>query len=276
MAKNTKIEIKRVISAQENGMMPYEILGIKKDATLEEARTAYKKLSLVVHPDRVDEEEKEDAHKAFKSLADAYSRFSKKETNRIYTNTLQERKNETLAKLENGDFSLCKERYGYEQIMSVEELKNLAKANNIAETQLYSDIRGLLQEYDNSSNRLGRYSVALRISGKIGGKASGAILKFKNDMYKLLSPVIKEYENEFGITEFPKKYIEDPSLFDEPANTPESNEPVITPGSNDKPSWAKEKLATLMLKDSEEGDRRVDEHKEDVSKDNHFIVKAKR
>ncbi|XP_026480012.1 J domain-containing protein CG6693-like [Ctenocephalides felis] len=54
----------------------YKILDISKDATPNEVKKAYYKLSLKVHPDRVSEEEKEEATEKFKVLGRIHSLLS--------------------------------------------------------------------------------------------------------------------------------------------------------------------------------------------------------
>ena len=54
----------------------YEVLGVGKNATDEELKKSYHKLSLKYHPDRQvgkSESEKKDAEAKFKEVAEAYS-----------------------------------------------------------------------------------------------------------------------------------------------------------------------------------------------------------
>ena len=48
----------------------YEILGVKNDATADEIRKAYKKLSIKWHPDK-NEKNREKAENKFKSISEA-------------------------------------------------------------------------------------------------------------------------------------------------------------------------------------------------------------
>jgi len=48
----------------------YEILGVKKNASLEEIKRAYRELALRYHPDRVSPEQKKDAEEKFKEISD--------------------------------------------------------------------------------------------------------------------------------------------------------------------------------------------------------------
>eukprot|EP00826_Nyctotherus_ovalis_P027870 TRINITY_DN2184_c0_g1_i3.p1 TRINITY_DN2184_c0_g1~~TRINITY_DN2184_c0_g1_i3.p1 ORF type:complete len:272 (-),score=84.23 TRINITY_DN2184_c0_g1_i3:112-927(-) len=55
----------------------YEVLGVKKDATEEEIKRAYKKLALKWHPDK-NPDNREQAQKNFQEIAEAYSMLSDK------------------------------------------------------------------------------------------------------------------------------------------------------------------------------------------------------
>ena len=63
----------------------YEVLGLKKDATKEEIRKAYKKLALKWHPDKNPENKKE-AEEKFKEIAEAYSVLSDPDKKKEYDN----------------------------------------------------------------------------------------------------------------------------------------------------------------------------------------------
>ncbi|CAH1390675.1 unnamed protein product [Nezara viridula] len=65
----------------------YEVLRIGKKSTPDEVKKAYRKLSLEVHPDRVLEEEKENATEKFKILGKVYSILSDPEKRNVYDET---------------------------------------------------------------------------------------------------------------------------------------------------------------------------------------------
>merc|ERR1711893_346226 len=65
----------------------YQVLKVKKDASDNEVKRAYHKLSLKIHPDRVAENEKEEATKKFQVLGKAYGILSNTETRKIYDET---------------------------------------------------------------------------------------------------------------------------------------------------------------------------------------------
>ncbi len=59
----------------------YEILGIPRDATKEEAKDAYRRLALQYHPDR---NKSPDAEEMFKEISEAYAVLSDDERRREY------------------------------------------------------------------------------------------------------------------------------------------------------------------------------------------------
>ena len=63
----------------------YEVLGVKKDATSDEIRKAYKKLAIKWHPDK-NPDNKEEAEKRFKEISEAYSVLSDAEKKKEYDN----------------------------------------------------------------------------------------------------------------------------------------------------------------------------------------------
>ncbi|KAI5698148.1 dnaJ homolog subfamily C member 9 [Diaphorina citri] len=78
----------------------YEVLNVDKTATPEQIRKAFYKLSLVVHPDRVTEEDKEVATEKFKILGLVHSILSDVEKRKVYdqTGTLEDEDDEAIFK----------------------------------------------------------------------------------------------------------------------------------------------------------------------------------
>ncbi|XP_025829850.1 J domain-containing protein CG6693-like [Agrilus planipennis] len=65
----------------------YDILNIDKTASQQEIKKAYYKLSLSVHPDRVEESEKAYATEKFKILGKIHSILQDKEKRKVYDDT---------------------------------------------------------------------------------------------------------------------------------------------------------------------------------------------
>ncbi|MFA5115018.1 MAG: molecular chaperone DnaJ [Candidatus Omnitrophota bacterium] len=62
----------------------YEILGVKKSASLDEIRKAYRELALRYHPDRVPAEQKKEAEEKFKEISESYAVLSDSQKRALY------------------------------------------------------------------------------------------------------------------------------------------------------------------------------------------------
>jgi len=62
----------------------YEILGVKKNVTLDEIKKAYRELALRYHPDRVPHDQKKEAEERFKEISEAYAVLSAPEKRALY------------------------------------------------------------------------------------------------------------------------------------------------------------------------------------------------
>ncbi|MFZ5800090.1 MAG: molecular chaperone DnaJ [Candidatus Omnitrophota bacterium] len=62
----------------------YEILGVSKNATLDDIKKAYRGLALQYHPDRVPPEKKKEAEEKFKEISEAYAVLSDSQKRSLY------------------------------------------------------------------------------------------------------------------------------------------------------------------------------------------------
>jgi molecular chaperone DnaJ len=62
----------------------YEILGLKKNATNEDIKKAYREMALRHHPDRVPQEKKKEAEDRFKEISEAYAVLSDPQKRALY------------------------------------------------------------------------------------------------------------------------------------------------------------------------------------------------
>ena len=62
----------------------YEVLGVKKNATLDEIKKTYRELALRFHPDRVPHEQKKEAEEKFKDISEAYAVLSDSNKRALY------------------------------------------------------------------------------------------------------------------------------------------------------------------------------------------------
>jgi molecular chaperone DnaJ len=62
----------------------YEILGVKKNASLDEIKKAYREAALRHHPDRVEHDKKKEAEEKFKEISEAYAVLSDAQKRALY------------------------------------------------------------------------------------------------------------------------------------------------------------------------------------------------
>jgi molecular chaperone DnaJ len=62
----------------------YEILGIPKNASLEDVKKAYREAALRYHPDRIPQEQKKEAEEKFKQISEAYAVLSDPQKRALY------------------------------------------------------------------------------------------------------------------------------------------------------------------------------------------------
>ncbi|KAI1095584.1 DnaJ domain-containing protein [Rostrohypoxylon terebratum] len=66
---------------------PYEVLGLERTADESQIKSAYRKLALKNHPDKVSEDKKQEAHETFQSIAFAYAVLSDPARRKRYDET---------------------------------------------------------------------------------------------------------------------------------------------------------------------------------------------
>src|SRR3989338_5479956 len=62
----------------------YEILGVAKNASVDEIKRAYRQLALKHHPDRVSSEHKKEADEKFKEISEAYAVLTDSQKRQVY------------------------------------------------------------------------------------------------------------------------------------------------------------------------------------------------
>ncbi|MDD4908613.1 MAG: molecular chaperone DnaJ [Candidatus Omnitrophica bacterium] len=62
----------------------YEVLGVKKNSSLDEIKRAYREMALRFHPDRVPQEQKKEAEEKFKDISEAYAVLSDSQKRALY------------------------------------------------------------------------------------------------------------------------------------------------------------------------------------------------
>ncbi|KAI1118281.1 DnaJ domain-containing protein [Nemania sp. NC0429] len=66
---------------------PYQVLGLERTATADQVKSAYRKLALKNHPDKVSADDKQKAHETFQSIAFAYAVLSDPTRRKRYDET---------------------------------------------------------------------------------------------------------------------------------------------------------------------------------------------
>ncbi|KAK2595429.1 hypothetical protein QQS21_006839 [Conoideocrella luteorostrata] len=80
-------DIEGSIDSEPPSIEPYEVLGLEREATTDQVKSAYRKAALKNHPDKVSDERKEEAHAKFQRIAFAYAVLSDPVRRKRYDDT---------------------------------------------------------------------------------------------------------------------------------------------------------------------------------------------
>ncbi|KAI0096730.1 DnaJ domain-containing protein [Nemania sp. FL0031] len=76
-----------LVDGEPPAIDPYEVLCLERTATADQVKSAYRKLALKNHPDKVSEDQKQKAHETFQSIAFAYAVLSDPTRRKRYDET---------------------------------------------------------------------------------------------------------------------------------------------------------------------------------------------
>ncbi|KEY66839.1 hypothetical protein S7711_05193 [Stachybotrys chartarum IBT 7711] len=80
-------DIENEVDNEPPAIDPYEVLGLERDASPDQIKSAYRKAALKNHPDKVPADKKEEAHQAFQEIAFAYAVLSDPTRRKRYDTT---------------------------------------------------------------------------------------------------------------------------------------------------------------------------------------------
>merc|ERR1711865_1035402 len=132
---------------------PYRVLGLKWNATFEEAKKRYRKVSLLVHPDR--NQSSEEANQAFDSVKKAYSMLETTEKWDISARIVKE----AMCRVEDEIKASQKEAKRKGELFSSPKKEELEIAVGVSITKIYGEMenkrRDLEQRESNAKKRMG-------------------------------------------------------------------------------------------------------------------------
>ncbi|KAF2258024.1 DnaJ-domain-containing protein [Lojkania enalia] len=134
---------------------PYDVLGLKTDASTEDVKKIYRKLALKHHPDKAQEADKTAANQRFQEIAFAYAVLSDEARRKRYD--LTGSTSETVA--DDDEFDWLKfYKAQYEELVNEENIKRIATEYKGSEEEK----RNLLDAYNDYKGNLDRiYSVIM-------------------------------------------------------------------------------------------------------------------
>ncbi|WPH00375.1 Hypothetical protein R9X50_00320200 [Acrodontium crateriforme] len=127
---------------------PYEELGISKDATQDQVKSAYRKAALKHHPDKAGADDKDAAHIKFQQIAFAYAILSDERRRKRYDTT---GRTEESLDLEDDDFDWTTfYREQFADLVTLEKIDDFSKEYKGSEEER----RDVLKAYNNAKGNM--------------------------------------------------------------------------------------------------------------------------
>lgn len=143
---------------------PYQVLGVARDATDDEIKKAYRKLSRIYHPDaNVNNPNKAQAEEKFKQVQQAYDQIMKER---------QQGTGSYQGGYDGNPFGGFSGRYSYGNAGSQEENPKLVAAANYVRNGLYKEALNVLQDIPFSERKGNWYYISAVANSRLGNTAT--------------------------------------------------------------------------------------------------------